>query len=97
MSQLITSVQITFSEIFTLPDKPDWHRMASTLKRHDPDLEIKEDGVALYSGEVMFTKPSGSVDPATGKRWNPNEVSLLFMFCWMNLLIAQRNYLMLCS
>uniref|UniRef100_A0A1I7YGF4 Integrator complex subunit 11 n=1 Tax=Steinernema glaseri TaxID=37863 RepID=A0A1I7YGF4_9BILA len=46
---------ITFGD-FVRVDHMDFKKMAERLIKHDPDLQIKDDGLELFNGEVLIMK-----------------------------------------
>ncbi|TKR67003.1 hypothetical protein L596_023220 [Steinernema carpocapsae] len=46
---------ITFGDFVTV-DKVDWQEMADKLLKHDPDLQVKNDGLDLFDGEVLISE-----------------------------------------
>uniref|UniRef100_A0A183TYC5 Integrator complex subunit 11 n=2 Tax=Toxocara canis TaxID=6265 RepID=A0A183TYC5_TOXCA len=58
---------ITFSDTVQV-DEIDWNKFAAKLRRFDPNLDMKKDGLEMFGGEVLLAE-------VTGK---PNEVEIIW-------------------
>uniref|UniRef100_F1KVT5 Integrator complex subunit 11 n=1 Tax=Ascaris suum TaxID=6253 RepID=F1KVT5_ASCSU len=58
---------ITFSDTVEV-DEVDWSKLATKLRRFDPNLEVKKDGLEMFGGEVLLAEVSGK----------PNQVEVIW-------------------